>query len=71
MKISASNMLKGKIVDIQAGAVNARVTIDLGNDNKITSIITMESCKNMGLAVGGTACAVIKASSVMVAVDCC
>ncbi len=69
MKISARNQLKGKVVEIENGAVNAKVTIDLGSGNKITSIITMTSVQELGLQVGSDATAIIKASSVMIGVD--
>ena len=68
MKISARNQLKGTVVDIKEGAVNAIVTIDIGG-NKVVSDITLDSVKNLGLEVGKEAYAVIKATSVMVAVD--
>jgi len=69
MKISARNQLKGKVVEIKEGAVNGTVKIDIGGGNVINSVITMDSIANLGLKVGGEAYAVIKASSVMVAVD--
>lgn len=69
MRLSARNTLKGKIVKISAGAVNSEVHIQLPGGETVVSIITKESAENMGLAVGGEAYAVIKASSVMVAVD--
>jgi len=69
LKISASNQLKGKVTDIKEGAVNGVVTIDIGNGNKITSVITMDSIKKLGIKVGSEAYAVIKATSVMIAVD--
>lgn len=69
MKISARNQLKGTIVEIREGAVNAIVVIDIGGGNKISSSITLEAVRELGLKVGGPAYAVIKASSVMVAVD--
>jgi len=69
MKISARNQLKGKVAEIKEGAVNCIVVIDIGNGNKITSSITLDSIKNLGLKVGSDAYAVIKASSVMLAVD--
>lgn len=57
------------MVSIQEGAVNGIVKIDIGGGNVITSTISMASIQELGLKVGGTAYAVIKATSVMVAVD--
>ena len=69
MKLSARNQLKGTVVEIQDGAVNGIVKIDLGSGNIISAIITMASIRELGLKVGGTAYAVIKASNVMVGVE--
>jgi len=69
MKLSARNQLKGTVVEIQDGAVNGIVKIDLGNGNIISAVITMPSIRELGLKVGGTAYAVIKASNVMIGVD--
>jgi molybdopterin-binding protein len=69
MRLSARNILKGKIVQIKPGAVNTEVILELPGGAQIVSIITKESADNLGLAVGKTAYAVIKASSVMIAVD--
>jgi molybdopterin-binding protein len=69
MKLSARNQLKGTIVEIQDGAVNGIVKIDLGGGNVISSVITMSSIRELGLKVGGTDHAVIKASNVMIGVD--
>ncbi len=69
MKLSARNQLKGTVVEIQEGAVNGIVKIDLGGGIVISSVITMSSIRELGLKVGGTAYAVIKASNVMVGVD--
>jgi molybdopterin-binding protein len=68
MKISARNVLKGKIVAIKAGAVNSEVVLDIGGTT-LVSIITKESVDSLKLKVGGTAYAVVKASNVMIAVD--
>lgn len=69
MKLSARNQLKGTVVEIQDGAVNGIVKIDIGGGNVISSVITMSSIHELGLKVGSTAYAVIKASNVMVGVD--
>ncbi len=69
MKISARNFLKGKVVKVVPGVVNAEVLIDLDGGAQVTSIITMDSVKSLGLEEGKEAYAVIKASNIMVAVD--
>ena len=69
MKLSARNQFKGTITDIQEGAVNGIVRLDIGGWNIVTSTISMGSIRELGLKVGGTAYAVIKATSVMVGVD--
>jgi molybdopterin-binding protein len=69
MKISARNQLKGKIVKIAEGAVNGIVVLDIGNGQEVTATISMGSIKRLGLEVGGEAIAVIKATSVMIAVE--
>lgn len=67
--ISARNVLCGKVSDIIEGVVNCEVSIDLGGGVVITSTITKESCKKLGLAKGKEACGIIKASSVILAVE--
>jgi molybdopterin-binding protein len=69
MKLSARNILKGKISQVKPGAVNTEVVLELSGGAKVVSIITKESAENLGLKVGMEAYAVIKASNVMVAVD--
>ncbi|MFZ2330762.1 MAG: molybdopterin-binding protein [Atribacterota bacterium] len=69
MKISARNMLKGKIKTITEGAVNDEVIIELPGGMEITSVITRSSVQNLALVVGKEVYAVIKASNVMIAVD--
>jgi len=69
MKISARNVLSGKVVEITTGAVNSEVVIELPGGIKVVSIITKESAEKLGLVEGKQVCAVIKASSVMVATE--
>ncbi len=68
MKLSARNQLKGKIVEVKKGATTSHIRIDIGGQI-VTASITNESADELGLEKGKTACAIIKASSVMVAVD--
>jgi molybdopterin-binding protein len=69
MRLSARNQIKGKIVEVRKGATTSHVRVDIGNGNIVTSSITNEAVDQLGLKVGGTATAVIKASDVMIAVD--
>ena len=69
MKISARNVLKGKVKQIKTGAVNSEVTVKTENGDEIVSIITEESAEKLKLAKGKAVYAVIKASSVMIMID--
>jgi molybdopterin-binding protein len=69
MKISARNILQGKVVNVVEGAVNCEVTLEIAPGVEIVSIITKTSAESLGLAEGKTASAVIKASDVMIAID--
>lgn len=68
MRISARNILEGKIVAIKKGATTAHIRIDIGGPI-ITASITNEAVDDLQLKVGEKAAAVIKSSDVMVAVD--
>jgi len=69
MKLSARNVIKGKVKKVVHGAVNSEVTVSLPGGDEITSIITKTSAQNLGLAEGKDVYAVIKASNVMIAID--
>lgn len=69
MKLSARNMLKGKVKQVKHGAVNTEVILELPGGIEVVSIITKESAENLKLAKGKAVYAVIKASNVMIAID--
>jgi molybdopterin-binding protein len=68
MKVSARNVLPGKVVSIVTGAVTSHVKIDVGGA-VVTAAITNEAVAELGLKEGGSAYAVVKATDVMVGVD--
>jgi molybdopterin-binding protein len=68
MKISARNRLKGQILEVRKGATTTHVRLDIGGQI-VTASITNESADELKLAVGQTAYAIVKASSVMIAVE--
>lgn len=65
MQISARNQLKGKVVSVTTGAVNTEVEVELGDGQRLVSIITKRSADNMDIKVGDEIAAIVKASSVM------
>jgi len=65
MKTSARNQFLGRISRIQRGAVNDEVELDIANGTKLVAVLTHESTLNLGLQVGSTAFALVKASSVI------
>lgn len=69
MKISARNVIKGKVKKLIPGAVNTEVVIELPGGTEIVSIITKSSADSLGVQEGKEVYAVIKASSVMLGVD--
>ncbi|MGD9827379.1 MAG: molybdopterin-binding protein [Hyphomicrobiaceae bacterium] len=69
MKLSARNALKGKVLEVKTGAVAAQVRIDIGGGNVITSTVTVDAVKDLGLVPGSDVVAIIKASEVILGVD--
>ena len=66
--ISARNILRGKIGRLVGGVVNDEVVIKLAGGNTVTSVLTSESVRRLGLEEGMEISAIIKASSVLLAI---
>jgi molybdopterin-binding protein len=69
MKLSARNVFKGKVVKVTKGAVNSLVVVEIAPGVRLSSIVTGEAVKELGLAKGKPAYAIIKAPNVMLGVD--
>ena len=69
MKLSARNVLRGRVVEVKKGVTTANVKIDIGGGTVVTASITNEAVEELKLAAGDPAYAVVKASDVMVAKD--
>ncbi len=67
-RFSARNRLTGTITRVQPGAVNTEVVMDLSGGASLVAVVTNESSRTLGLAVGRPATAIFKASSVIVAI---
>lgn len=65
MKLSARNQFPGVVCKVTEGAVNGIVVIDV-NGTPVSATISMSAIKELGLEVGKKACAVIKATEVMI-----
>ena len=66
MKLSARNVLAGKVIEVKRGATTAHVRIQIHGGAGVTAAITNEAVDDLQLAVGDTASAIVKASDVMV-----
>ena len=69
MRLSARNVINGKVVQVKRGATTAHVRIDIGRGTVITAAIANEAVRDLRLRRGDAAYAVIKASDVMVGKD--
>lgn len=69
MKTSARNQWFGKVASIVRGTVNDEVTLALPGGQSVVAVLTHESAEALGLREGASACALVKASWVVLAVD--
>ncbi|WP_298437321.1 TOBE domain-containing protein [Geobacter sp.] len=68
-KVSARNIMCGTVARVVEGPVSTEVDVEIGGGNIISAVITHESARNLGVAKGGHACALFKASSVILGVS--
>jgi molybdopterin-binding protein len=66
MKLSARNIIPGKIVAITKGATTSHVKIEIAPGQMVTSSITNESVEDLALAIGDEVSAIIKSSDVII-----
>ena len=67
MKTSARNQFPGIVKNVQKGAVNGEVVVELPGGKSIVSVVTNESIRSLGLEAGVRVCALIKASHIILA----
>lgn len=68
-RTSARNVIPGTVLRHEDGAVNAEIVLDIGQGKTIAAIVTKDSADTLGFKVGDRACALIKASHIIVAVE--
>ena len=66
MELSARNQLKGKVANVELGAVMANVKIEVEDPGVITAVITKESAERLGLSEGDDVTALIKSTEVII-----
>ena len=69
MKLSARNVLSGKVAEIERGSVNAVVKVDIGGGKIISSMITLDALSDLGISKGSDVFTIIKSSSVILGID--
>jgi molybdopterin-binding protein len=69
MKLSARNVMPGKVVSITKGATTAHVKLEVAPGFVVTASITNESVEDLGLSVGKSATAIVKSSDVIIGVE--
>jgi molybdopterin-binding protein len=67
VKLSARNVIKGKVVQVKRGAVAAQVRVDIGGGNVLTSMITVDALDDLGLKEGASVSVIIKSTEVILA----
>jgi molybdopterin-binding protein len=69
LKLSARNVLKGKVKSLQHGAVNSEVIVQIPGGIEVVSIITKTAAQNLQLKEGKEVYAIVKATNVILATD--
>lgn len=69
MKISARNVLRGKVKSVSVGMISVEVVVELSDGDEIVSVITKRSAEELELKEGKEVSVVIKATNVMIAQD--
>jgi molybdopterin-binding protein len=66
VKLSARNVLRGRVVRVVRGATTGHVKLDIGGGVIVTASVTMEAIRELRLKKGDRALAIVKASDVIV-----
>jgi molybdopterin-binding protein len=64
-RISGRNQLIGRVTDVRISGLLAQIKLSIGGQ-QITSIITADAAREMGLEKGQTAAALVKSTEIMI-----
>ncbi|MBK9000900.1 MAG: TOBE domain-containing protein [Myxococcales bacterium] len=67
MKYGARNTISGKVIGIKKGALMCQVDVAIGGGNRMSSVMTIDSMKELGLKKGSAVTVVVKAVNVLLA----
>ncbi|MDR2623582.1 MAG: TOBE domain-containing protein [Methanobrevibacter sp.] len=67
MKLSARNVMDGKVSEVELGAVMAKVRIDVSNPGIITALVSKEAVEELNVKKGDDISAIIKSTEIIVA----
>jgi len=65
MKVGARNQLVGRITEVKRGTVMCEVKLEIPQQSRMASVMTVESLEDMGVEVGDTVRVVVKAVNVL------
>ncbi|MDD2876971.1 MAG: TOBE domain-containing protein [Acidiphilium sp.] len=66
MKLSARNIISGKVVSVTKGMTTANIKIEIASGCLVTSSITNESVDDLAIEIGDIVSAIIKSSDVII-----
>jgi molybdate transport system regulatory protein len=69
LRISAGNLLRGRVVSIRTDAVMGEVVLDIGAGDTVVATVTAAGADHLGMSEGDEACAVIDASNVIIGIE--
>ncbi|MFO0569194.1 MAG: TOBE domain-containing protein [Polyangiaceae bacterium] len=67
MRYGARNVISGKVVGIKKGSLMCQVDVDIGGKNRVSSVMTLDSVRELGLKKGSSVTVLIKAVNVLLA----
>lgn len=67
LKLSARNQLKGKVVEVQKGALTAKVKVEVLIPATVTAVITKDAADELDIKIGDEVSAVVKATEIIIA----
>ncbi len=65
MKYGARNQLVGKVVEIKKGSIMCQVRLQIEADSSVSSVMTVDSLKDLGIKKGDKVRAIVKAVNVL------